>query len=151
MDRPNPVPLYPVVVGLPSQVNGSKACFWNSSLIPSPVSLHTNSYRACVSSLDNSVQYNVTEPLSRLYLMALLAMFINRRFKYSPLPTKLRWMILLISFPPKNCMLCCSQFVSVIAMILLRMSIRLNGLFSKTSVPDSTLFISRISLINDNK
>ena len=29
-------------------------------------------------------------------------------------------------------------------MILLRMSIRLNGLFSKTSVPDSTLFYIKI-------
>ena len=43
MERPRPVPWMPLTVELSSRVNSSKMCFWNSLLMPMPLSLMRNS------------------------------------------------------------------------------------------------------------
>ena len=69
MDKPRPVPLNVVVLSLPSRQNGSKACLWNSSLIPRPLSWQINSYT------------QLSPSPTWLYFTALEARFTKIRFK----------------------------------------------------------------------
>ena len=71
IESPRPEPLNVVVDRLPSCAKTSNACFWNSSLIPRPVSEHTNWKTAIFPSSDNSSQWTFTVPWKWLYLIAL--------------------------------------------------------------------------------
>ena len=102
IESPRPEPLNVVVDCLPSCAKASNACFWNSSLIPRPVSEHTNWKTAIFPSSDNSSQWTFTVPWKWLYLIALEARFIKSLLKCTGLPIKYLWRIVFASTPPSN-------------------------------------------------
>ncbi len=143
MESPRPDPVKLVVVSFPSWENGSKACFWNSSLMPRPLSLQMKRKVAVSLSLAISVALRNTSPPTRLYLMPLLARFIRMRFRCTALPMRLRCSRLLLSTPPVTFTPFSVAVVSTTESDFSSSSPRLNGLFSSSSAPDSSLLISR--------
>ena len=115
--------------------------------MPIPVSAQINSIQAVLPSLRTSRQVRSMEPLSLLYLMALLKMFISSRFRCSGLPMSV---------------VCLTSVRSVIMMprsaaarsIVWRMpsfsSITLNGQLSSTISPDSSLPMSSTSFTSSS-
>ena len=102
IESPRPEPLNVVVDRLPSCAKASNACFWNSSLIPRPVSEHTNWKTAIFPSSDNSSQWTFTVPWKWLYLIALEERFIKILLRCTGLPIRCLWRIVLASTPPSN-------------------------------------------------
>ena len=97
MAMPRPVPWMPLVVLSCTLEKGSKMCFWNSSLMPRPLSSTTSS-KSCFLScwLASSWRETLILPPFSVYLMALVIRLIKICFN---------WML-----SPKTCL--CSTSIS---------------------------------------
>ncbi len=150
MASPRPVPWMPLTVALCSLVNGSKMCFWNSSVMPMPLSRTLNSKRARPASLPGfSLRRSSIVPPGCVNFTALLS-------RLSSTCCRRRW-----SQTTVSCTTPCmstrkvSRRAAALAWMMVRtsctMSDSLVGHCAMTTLPLSMRLMSSTSLMSDSR
>ena len=146
---PRPVPVNFVRLPVCSCAKGSNTYFWNSSVIPIPVSRQTNSI-VVVSGCSDGISRQLIWicPFSLLYFTALDRIFIITRFTYLGLPIRARCLISFFSHTIR--IFCSAAICSITTSTSSKIMLRLNGLSSRTISPDSSLLMSRTSFTSSS-